>query len=401
MNYKSFFRWIVPFVLFVFFASPCIQAQKVRVQIEPFKVLKNKLKEITENKDADNSKENNEAQEEEVNNNGVYDFSKLHIEEPPKSYTDLFTSNERFSEKSKYLRKAIRENNTERVIGFLERGGLPYDLDVIGKDRGSRGMYPAINNKNYDILEAVYNKYPEAIRFSQLLHYACSLDFDPKMIDWLVAHGASLDMNGYVTVISPGYGTVAKYYWNDDETLALRPIDVALRYGKLETVDYLMKKYNSKVLPLALSTFFVDYIHSNTDEQIIALVKEYEKKGIGDPKEYINVLSLANPKLGIKKDYPLIKAIKDGKNEFAKYAIDNCDADINVFVYEESAARSIGVNVGSNFYESPFSVAISQPHNQDMINFLISHGVKTRKDVVTRFAHKEYREEFILQGLID
>ena len=190
------------------------------------------------------------------------------------------------------------------------------------------------------------------------------------MIDWLVAHGASLDMNGYVTVISPGYGTVAKYYWNDDETLALRPIDVALRYGKLETVDYLMKKYNSKVLPLALSTFFVDYIHNNTDEQIIALVKEYEKKGIGDPKEYINVLSLANPKLGIKKDYPLIKAIKDGKNEFAKYAIDNCDADINVFVYEESAARSIGVNVGSNFYESPFSVAISQPHNQDMINFL-------------------------------
>ena len=386
------FRAILLFLI-VFSFSPNVQAQKVvRVQLSDIASLFKKKK-SKDSKDSKETKETETSKEGKEKKGGVYDISKLHIEEPPESYTKLFSSNETFSEKSKFLRKAIRENNTERAIGFLERGALPYHFyGVLAGERGSEPLYPAIDNKNYDILQAVYDKYPECIRFSQLLHYACSKDFDPKMIDWLIDHGASLDLNGYFPRTLNRAGNRDNYGFNRDDNLYFRPIDVALRFSKFDTVKYLIEKYHQQVLAGAFACFLV--------EQLIQFVKECKQYGYCDVEDGINWATWF-PREENRGKYPLVTAIQKGKNEFAKYIIDHCNADVNVVTTKTSVASKIGINIGDDVYESPFSAAISRPKNRDMINFLIEHGVKTEKWVVAKFAHKEYREDFILQGLID
>ncbi len=390
------FKAILLFLI-VFSFSPNVQAQKVvRVQLSDIASLFKKKK-SKDSKDSKDAKETNGVKEDEKNidntSGNTYDLLKTHIEAPPKSYTDLFYSSKRFSEVSKYLRKAIKENNTERAIGFLERGGLPYNFDVIGDDINSSGLFPAIDNKNYEILQAVYNKYPECIRFSQLLHYACSKDFDPKMIDWLVEHGASLDLNGYVVNWTEGRNHArAMYKWNSNESLFLRPIEVAFRYNQLETVDYLMKKYNQKLLPIQLSRSLVLNTEKKTEDEVIDLVKYWAQKGYGDPREYVNVLSIEVPGLGIKPDYPLVAAIREGKNKLAKLLIENYNADVNV----ETPHYGLVIE-----YESPLSLAVSKPGNLEMIDLLLSHDVKNYKNIIKGHAHREYREDFILRGLIE
>ena len=373
-------------ILLGLMASSGMFAQNFRIRIAPFQ------RNDTEKK----AKE--EVKAVEVYQGGVFDWGKLYMEAPPQSYYNSLHWEKANEEKNNFFWKAIAENNTEKAIAFMERGALPCDFlmrsngEVIGC-HGQKSLYPAVANKNYDLLEAVYNKFPDVIKYSQLLHYACSLDFDPKMIEWLIEHGASLNMNGYARYSSHNGYWYARYSWNDDKDIAFRPIDVAFLRGKNETVKYLMEKHNQRVNTLVLSSSLVKMIPGNSDEQLIAAVDKSRTLGYSE-YDFINMQDT-------NKEYPLIKAIKEGKNEFAKYLIAHCGADVNVQRHEKNEARSVGINIGSDFYESPLSIAISKPGNLDIINYLLEHGAKPYKDVIKIYAHKEYREAFILQGLID
>ena len=343
-----------------------------------------------------------------VKSGPVLDISKIYIKEPPASYEALFLkNNETFSEKSEYFRKNVKENNTEKALAFLERGALPYRLENMAGygelGNGTNPLYPAVDNDNFEILDAVYKKYPECIRYSQLLHYACAKkELDAKMIDFLIERGASLDLNGWARKWGSGWEGI--YSWNGDCRYQMRPIDCAFGlYWRLQTVDYLIEKYGQKVSPTAVAYNLVKVILRDfSEEKIINWIDNYYSRYV-DFKDYVNLGISAMSYDGYidASDYnprfALVAAIASGKNRVAKHLID-LGADVNIS-YHYSAREDIGIGF-SDTYHSPLYEAIRRKNNLEMINYLLDHGAKPYKDVIKQ-ALPEYREEFILRGLLD
>lgn len=124
---------------------------------------------------------------------------------------------------TRYLEKAVKEdpNNLEKIKKLLDAGASAYIT------------YEMIDNKQYDLIDLMHKSNPKLIRFSQLLHHACSSVFeeDTTMVDFLIDRGASLDLCGYYweRVKDPNYGQLCFQLcqWNSDFRYQYTPQDVA------------------------------------------------------------------------------------------------------------------------------------------------------------------------------
>lgn len=176
------------------------------------------------------------------------------------------------------------EDRNYDVKRFLEKTlkEEPDNLDKIRKllDAGAAAFvtYEMIDNKQYDLMDLMYRYNNKLIRYSQMLHYACAYCHDTAMIDFLIAHGASLDMCGnyYERYHDRGYGEVRRnpYLWNSDGRFSFTPQDVAYLNGNKVIVDYIIRKYGKYPTLVGLADYFYQKLaHDKKTDHLISLLK--------------------------------------------------------------------------------------------------------------------------------
>lgn len=166
------------------------------------------------------------------------------------------------------------------AMRFLENtvNNDPDNLDKIGKllEAGASAYvtYEMIDKKQYDLMDLMHKNNSNLIRYSQMLHYACANCKDTAMIDFLIAHGASLDLCGgyYERRHSSTYGQLCyqPFFWNQDRYY-YTPQDVAYRQGNTTILNYIIRKYGKYPTLVGLA----DYIYKNlaNDKKVERLIK--------------------------------------------------------------------------------------------------------------------------------
>lgn len=314
-----------------------------------------------------------------------WDGNKTNIAPAPEGYEGIYTFN---TDINRFFRNAVKANDTEKAIQLLKRGASPYmyvDLSEIHNP-----LYDAIKHKNTTLIDAMASVDPRIVLYSQAIHFACAYS-DSTMIDYLIAKGASLKLNGYLVRYS-GFHNLCQPVdrWNNDFRFCFSPADVAVDYGRMDNLNFIMSKYKVKPTKYGFA------------QRLVWAIKEGSKADIdfclnNIPNLYQKHYVRQSMRAGMRTrmvDYPLIEAVKKKDFELVKRLLD-LGADPDCF----STGSGDGFNFGFDAYTSPLFEAVKLSGMGEIINLLLERGATPYKDVLQR-ARSEYREYFILKGLL-
>ena len=300
----------------------------------------------------------------------------------------------------------------------------PDDLERIGKllDAGGSAFitYDMIDKKQYKLMALMNKNNPKLIRFSQLLHYACSKG-DTTAVDFMIEHGASLDLCGFylekfkdgLTPTSYRWLCREQCLWNNDSRFMYTPQDVAIQYGQVILYDYICKKYNKRATIAGWNRLLYNIcLYDGMDP---AFLKDGFFVGDGSKDATKEVLNFGYIKLSrhaswtykFSYHYILIEAIKKlgdyrkrGETEkAAKY--EECiklmiekGADVNITEQYPSLGY-FGVGDDITLYNCPMLEAMKAPNMLDIIKLLKAHGAK----MTVKFDQKGSQREIPLHSL--
>lgn len=314
---------------------------------------------------------------------------------------------------TRFLEKAVEENNVERARKLLDAGASAYV------------NYSMIDNKQYEIMDAMHKNNPKLIRYSQLIHYACAHS-DSKMVDFLIERGASLDLCGDYLELKrdPDWGYLAfqRCNWNNDHTLRFTPQDVAFAYHNTEVLKHITQKYGKRPTVFGFSNYIYELIknehNSNKNaEEILSLLQSGDlmvgdgEVGTNALKEIINTPCYSLYRDRVSKKYLLVavieflgryhKSIGDAnryQREVEKlpvfqekvkvlekllyFLLDN-GADVNVYD-EELSILYIGVGDSVSIRQSAMMTAVAYEDMLDIIRLLKRLGATTDIEYVQR-----------------
>jgi ankyrin repeat protein len=330
---------------------------------------------------------------------------------------------------TKFLEKAVRENNLANAKRFLEIGASAFI------------SYEMIDKKQYDMIDAMYNDNPKIIRFSQILHYACAKS-DPEMIDFLIERGASLDLAGHFTRPTGKTFSILGL-WNSDYNYRNTPVDCALFYGNWANLNHIITKYNKYPSIYGCSHFLVNCaLNENNDNDNLKLIKGFITGSDSRFKFMNNVdysivdaVNLGYHYIGqnaqsilgkieqeLKSEYLLnvviskIAQYRRFKNPKDKEFVDllNILLDKGVNPNNEvdqgsawRAQHSVGINVTNYVNTTPMYIAVTNPGMLDIVKLLRSKGASmttTANGKQVSIAKlggilDEYKEYFMLEGI--
>ncbi len=307
------------------------------------------------------------------------DFSRnsLGIKPPSGEYEGNVANSSYYKEVTNFFIKYVNEKNTEKALLFLNNGAKPLPMRFGQKEWI---VYTLIDQKNFQILDALYEKFPKMFRYSQAIHYACAKS-DSTMIDYLMNHEASLDLNGGFTG-----GTYEKnsfrrerYEWNKDERFVNSPCDCALLYGQFDNLNYIEKKYKRIPSTVGLTKAVFKFLYKDDFKTVKYIINlpNFDPNAVYDDSK-MSVLSLA---------------LEKNNKEIARILIEK-GADVNNTYYHMSKGTLC-----------PLLIAVQKPDMQDMIELLLSKGAKTEyqdgyrgKFKIFNKARSEYKEWYILNG---
>ena len=288
---------------------------------------------------------------------------------------------------TRYLENAVKENNVERVGKLLDAGASAYV------------SYDMIDNKQYEIMELMHKNNPQLIRFSQMIHYACA-NSDNTMVDFLIAHDASLDLCGnyWETYPDNNYGRLAvrRCEWNSDNNLYYTPLDCALRSGNTSIINYVIQKYGKRPTIIGVTDYLYrcicnDKSDNNSVEDAFNRLPELDEylggnsltkvfnTGIG----YIHrgkyafkyLLIEAINKMGEYKDASKEKKAAQLEN-FIKYMIEN-NTDVKVNT-DYCSVLYMGIGDEVTLFETPMYVAMRHKGMLDIIHLLKAKGASMK-----------------------
>ena len=329
----------------------------------------------------------------------------------------------------------VHSYKNQDVTRLLEKAvkETPDDLERIGKLLNAGGSafitYEMIDKKQYKLMDLMNKNNSKLIRFSQLLHYACSKG-DTTAVDFLIEHGASLDLCGcYLEKFRDNGRWLCRKqcFWNQDSKYYYTPQDVALLNGKFGLYNYILKKYNKRATIAGWNERLYGNVTSDKDDNNkidwnlkylkgeIALLENGIFVGDGSKdatKEVLNAGRFSYGHHGTNSyyfdfNYILIEAIKKlgnyrkrGKEEkakkfeeFIKLMIEK-GADVNVAEQHPSVGY-YGVGDESTIYNCPMLEAMKAPNMLDIIKLLKAHGAK----MSVKYFQKGEQKEIPIQSL--
>lgn len=313
---------------------------------------------------------------------------------------------------TRFLEKAVKENNVENAKKFLEAGASAFI------------SYNMIDKKQYDMIDAMYQDNSKLIRYSQLLHYACAKS-DPQMIDFLIERGASLDLYGFYVSYVSDYKTYAVMCeWNNDEKYMYTPADVALRYGQWDNLKHIEEKYKKYPSIYGFNNALIAGTKNSATTEYVRKVLSQDTSAMGfSVAEGINFAHFTMGYGGLDCEFLLNAVVKRIADERRSKSGKDADfvnllnlllekgADVNVQADNGAFTRrlsSIGINnVTYAVDNTPLYIAVKNPGMLDIIKLLISKGAstttkvngKTVSVVQLRDVMDEYKEYFMLEGI--
>lgn len=304
----------------------------------------------------------------------------------------------------RFLEKAVKEDpdNLEKIGKLLDAGASAYV------------SYEMIDKKQYELMDLMYKRNPKLIRYSQMLHYACAHCSDTAMIDFLIEHGASLDLCGNYWEKRGAedllhHLCIQPYSWNNDARYYFTPQDVAYRHGNKTILNYIIRKYGKFPTTIGLA----DYIYKNLAndkkvEHLICLLNGEDdfyyliNKGNGSDSK--NLAQLLNTELpsnvhwnsrSVVHCYILCRAIErlgvyrngDNTEKAAQYEtlvrlmIDK-GARVNV---NERIVTAINPTQVSGCFNSPILAAMKKHNMMDIIKLLRAKGAPIKVQYLERY----------------
>lgn len=320
------------------------------------------------------------------NNSSKFSLFSLGIQAPPKDYKGYVWSSSDYNEATKFFVNNVNVGQTEKAIKFLNAGAAPYPTL---RNQEKWIVYTIIKNKDYELLDAIHQKYPLMFKYSQALHYACVYS-DSTMIDYLISKGADLNLNGLCLrdETQMGRGLKVAYPWNADSRFRMLPVDCARLY-KVKNYVYINRKYGVTPSALGISRLIYIFTEANATDGIIKDLMSYPNF---DPNVRASELDYFSSDAWYDYNVILLEyMIRKGKKELAKQMIE-MGADVNA---------SKGSNSG---LVCPLMTAVQTPNMQDIIELLLAKGAKTKMPFqystvnILDKARTEYKEWFVLNG---
>lgn len=289
----------------------------------------------------------------------------------------------------RFLEKTLKEepDNLNKIRKLLDAGAAAFVT------------YEMIDNKQYDLMDLMYRYNNKLIRYSQMLHYACAYCHDTAMIDFLVAHGASLDMCGnyYERYHDRGYGEVRRkpHLWNSDGRFSFTPQDVAYRNDNKVIVDHIIRRYGKYPTLVGLADYFYQKLaHDKKTDHLISLLKGEENfynllsKGNGyDAKAMSDMLNMDLPTGGETYSYThiLCRAIdrlgvyrENANSEMAAKYEElvrlMMDKGARVDIYDRIVSVFVCPRNNSATFNSPMLSAMKHHKMMDIVKLLRSKG---------------------------
>lgn len=288
---------------------------------------------------------------------------------------------------TEFFRKAVLQENLENAKIFISKGA-----SVLGNGGSDNPLYDAIKQDDKDLISLIHSTNPDAIRYSQAIHYACAYS-DSAMIDFLIDKGASLDLNGYLATWSHVWvRNEPTYEWNSDERFPQTPADVALNYGKYDNMYYIYRKYGKKPTKYGFSRLLVGAIRNDKTDIVSWLL---ERVGDFFPNWYLNA-----PEPSYNENYtgmfPLIMALRKNNARLAKRLL-QLGADPNIRYADTENSKVLGLG-GFDQVSNPLYEAVIRPGMLDVIELMFEKGAVKYADIMKK-ARSEYKEYFMLKGI--
>lgn len=330
---------------------------------------------------------------------------------------------------TRFLEKAVKENNLENAAKFLKAGASAFI------------SYEMIDNKQYEMIDLMYKDNPKLIRYSQLLHYACAKS-DSTMIDFLIERKASLDLNGYYlkygdtsTPMRQGYNVMCM--WNRDPKYKYTPADVAFNWS-WTNLKYIIKKYHKYPTIYGFSQALAEFLMiekannpflknlykvingendlcNNILENVDYTIKDvinfgyhYLKQEEGDASSYYLMNEVVS-KIAASR-----KANDNRDKEYIDLLTLMIDKGADVNCEKDNGAgwrvrKSNGITAGGYTNTTPMYIALTNKNMLDIVKLLRSKGasltttVNGRKVSILKLPNvlDEYKEYFILEGVTE
>ena len=303
---------------------------------------------------------------------------------------------------TRYLEKTVKEDpeNLVKIEKLLNAGASAYVT------------YEMIDKKQYEVMELMYKNNSKLIRYSQMLHYACANCTDTAMIDFLIGHGASLDLCGsYCERVN---GTVLRgvaelsttpYFWNKDSKYYYTPQDIAYRRGNKTILCYIIKKYKKYPTTVGLADYIYQTLANdrkvnrlinllNGDEDFYNIVNKGKgndskslaqllntelptiKGGLNQSFGYCNILCRAIERLGVYRNNGNTE-VAAKYEELVRLLIDK-GAQVNLSVRQIATlqinSHGYANGYGSGTFNSPMLTAMKYHNMMDIVKLLKAKG---------------------------
>ena len=328
-------------------------------------------------------------------------------------------------EATRFLEKAVKENNVINAEKFLKAGASAFI------------SYEMIDKKQYEMIDLMYKDNPKLIRYSQLLHYACAKS-DTKMIDFLIERNASLDLYGYYLQYNKdayyGEGGYELFCgWNKDGNFKNTPADAALYYRKWDNLNHIINKYHKYPTIYGCCIFLGLYLRGDKpDNDNLKFIRGFIS---GEDSRFqfmksvdykmADVLNFGYHHLHnreVESNYLMndivakiaeSRRVKDNRDKeylaimnlmIDKGADVNCQNDNGAFWRK---AKSVGINIYNYVNTTPIYVAMTNKNMMDVVKLLRSKGASLTTTVNGKTASilklpkvlDEYKEYFMLEGI--
>ena len=325
---------------------------------------------------------------------------------------------------NRFMEKTIKEDpdNLEKIEKLLNAGASAFV------------SYEMIDKKQYKLMDLMYKKNPKLIRYSQMLHYACANCTDTAMIDFLISHGASLDLCGgyYERYHDSSYGELCRkpYGWNLDRYY-FTPQDVAYRQGNTTILNYIIKKYGKFPTTIGIADYIYKTLANDKKvEHLINLLNGEDNfynlitKGKGNNDQALTELlntNLPNGSSQFGYSHILCRAIErlgvyrnngntDKAAQYETLVRLMIDKGANVNITDEIVSVFVCPRNNSASFNSPIFAAMKYHNMMDIVKLLRTKGAPLKvqyknyceikwKDIEGEAILDEYKEAILLGEL--
>ncbi len=288
----------------------------------------------------------------------------------------------------RFLEKTLKEepDNLEKIDKWLNAGAAAFVT------------YEMIDNKQYALMDLMHKHNPNLIRYSQMIHHACATCSDTAMIDFLIAHGASLDLCAgyYERQHDSGYGELARqpYFWDVDRYY-YTPQDVAYRQGNKTILNYIIRKYGKYPTAVGLADYILKNLaNDKKTERLIGLLNGEDSfydlvtKGKGNTSQalaemlnaplpasfreisYCHILCRAIERLGTYRN----NGNAEKAAQYERLVRLMIDKGARVDVTDEIVSVYICPRNNSRSFNSPIFAAMRYHNMMDIVKLLRSKG---------------------------